>query len=262
MASNVRYDRRGDVAVITLDRPDHRNAIDFDTGEQLLDALHRLDDDADAAVGVVTGAGDTFCAGGDLKEISDHGTLENREDGFMGFSHAEPETPLIAAVEGHAVGGGIELALLCDLRVAAESAVFGCFERRWGVPLIDGGTQRLPEIVGLGRAMDMILTGRGVDADEALDWGLASRVVPDGEALDAAVEMGNAIARFPQKTVQTDKKAVYQGLGEGMDRGLAIESWWGTHAMETAREGATRFAEGEGRGGAGTYEELVDRSDI
>jgi len=180
----------------------------------------------------------------------------------MGFSHAEPETPLVAAVEGHAVGGGIELALLCDIRVAAESAVFGCFERRWGVPLIDGGTQRLPEIVGLGRAMDMILTGRGVEAEEALEWGLASRVVPDGEALDAAVEMGNAIAQFPQKTVRTDKRAVYEGLGEGMDRGLAIESWWGTHAMETAREGATRFAEGEGRGGTGTYEELIERDDI
>lgn len=262
VGDNVNYEVRGSTAVITIDRYDHRNAIDHETGDQLRDALHRLDDDADAAVGVITGEGGIFCAGADLKEISEGESLEGRETGFMGYSHVETEKPVIAAIEGYSLAGGLELAAFCDIRIAAEDTTFGCYERRWGIPLLDGGTQRLPEILGLGRALELIITGRSLDAETAHDWGLVNRVVEPGEALDAAVEMGNAIAEFPQKTIQTDKKAVYEGLGEGMDRGLAIESWWGTHAMETAREGATRFAEGEGRGGTGTYEELVDRDDI
>lgn len=262
MNDNVEYEVRGSVAVITIDRHERRNAIDHATGDELYDALVRLHDDADADVGVVTGAGGVFCAGADLKEIADGGSLEGRETGYMGYSHAETEKPLIAAVEGYALAGGLELSLFCDIRIAAEDAFFGCYERRWGIPLLDGGTQRLPEVVGLGRALEMIHTGRTVDAAEARDWGLVNRLVPPGEALDAAVEMASAIASFPQKTVRTDRRAVFEGLGESIERGLAIESWWGTHAMETAREGATRFAEGEGRGGTGTYEELVDHEDV
>lgn len=262
MSENVDYERRGDVAVITLDRYECRNAIDHDTGDELYNALMRLNDDETAHVGVLTGADGVFCAGADLKEISEDGSLEGRETGYMGYSHAELEKPLIAAVEGFALAGGLELAAFCDIRIAAEDAFFGCYERRWGIPLLDGGTQRLPHIVGLGRALEMIHTGRTVGAEEALEWGLVNRLVPEGEALDAAVEMAAAIAAFPQKTVQTDRKAVFEGLGEPLEKGLAIESWYGTHAMETAREGATRFAEGEGRGGAGTYEAYVDRDDV
>lgn len=262
MGDNVEYDRRGGVAVITIDRYERRNAIDHETGDQLYDALLRLNDDEDAAVGVIAGSNGVFCAGADLKEIAAGGDLEGRETGFMGYSHAETEKPLIAAIEGFALAGGLELSLFCDIRIAAEDAYFGCYERRWGIPLLDGGTQRLPQVVGLGRALEMIHTGRTVEAEEARAWGLVNRLVPPGEAVDAAVEMGAAIAEFPQKTVQTDRKAVFEGLGEPIDKGLAIESWWGTHAMETAREGATRFAEGAGRGGSGTYEELVDREDL
>jgi enoyl-CoA hydratase len=159
--------------------------------------------------------------------------------------------PTIAAIEGHCVAGGIEMALWCDLRVAGETAEFGCFERRFGVPLVDGGTQRLPRVVGLGRALELILTGRALDAETAKEWGLVNRVADAGEALDAAVEMGELIARFPQETVRTDRAAVYDGLGEPMDQGLKIEAWHGSRAMETAVEGADRFAGGEGRGGDG-----------
>lgn len=243
MGSNVRYERRGSVAVVTLDRPDRRNAIDRATGDELLATLERLDEDDEAAVGVLTGAGPDFCAGGDLDEIADSGTLEGREHGAMGFSHATVDKPLVAAIEGHCVAGGLELAAFCDLRVAATDATFGCFERRYGVPLVDGGTQRLPRIVGLGRALEMILTGRAVDADEAADWGLVNVLSEPGSALEEAVSMAESIAGFPQKTVRTDRRAVYEGLGVPLDRGLAIESWLGLHALETAREGAARFAE-------------------
>lgn len=258
MSENITYSREESVAVITIDRYERRNAIDHRTGDELYDALERLDADGDVDVGVITGAGDTFCAGADLKEVADGGSLEGRETGYMGYSHAETEKPILAAIEGYCLAGGLELAAFCDMRVAAEDATFGCYERRWGIPLLDGGTQRLPEIVGLGRALDLILTGRSLDAAEAHDWGLVNRLVEPGEALETAVRMAKAISSFPQKTVRTDRKAVYEGLGESIDRGLAIESWYGTHAMETAREGAARFAEGDGRGGAGTFEERLD----
>ena len=243
MATNVRYDRRGSVTVITLDRPDQRNAIDRETGDELLAAFENFDDDPAAAVGVVTGSGEDFCAGGDLDEIAESGTLEGREQGAMGFSHAEIGKPLLAAIEGHCVAGGLELAVFCDLRVAARDATFGCFERRFGVPLVDGGTQRLPRIVGLGRALEMILTGRPVEAEEAHDWGLVNMLADPGSALEEAVTMAEKIAEFPQKTVRTDRQAVYEGLGVPLDRGLAIESWLGTHALETGREGARRFSD-------------------
>jgi enoyl-CoA hydratase len=243
MGSNVRYERDGAVAIITLDRPERRNAIDRATGDELLAAFERLDGDDGVDVGIVTGAGEDFCAGGDLDEIGESGTLEGREQGAMGFSHYEPTKPTIAAIEGHCVAGGLELAIFCDLRVAARDATFGCFERRFGVPLVDGGTQRLPRIVGLGRALDMILTGRAVDTPEASDWGLVNRVTDPGETVTEAKVMAQTIADFPQKTVRTDRRAVYEGLGVPLDRGLAIESWWGSHALDTGREGARRFSD-------------------
>lgn len=258
---NVTYEVEGPVAVITIDRHEKRNAVDGPTGDQLEAALERFADDGDADVGVVTGAGGTFCAGADLEAVSGEGAIGRREHGYMGFSHVDPGKPTIAAVEGHAIAGGLELACYCDLRVAAEDATFGCYERRWGVPLVDGGTQRLPRIVGLGRALEMIHTGRSVGAPEAREWGLVNRVVPPGEALDAASEMAGAIASFPQATVRADRRSVYAGLGEPLEKGLAVESWHGSGALETAREGAARFAGGEGRGGSGTYEELIDRDD-
>ncbi len=262
MVDNVTYKRKNSVVVITINRYENRNAIDQKTSNELNDALTRLNDDPEAHIAVITGAGGTFCAGADLKEFGEGGSLEDHETGYLGFSHVEMEKPLIAAVEGYCLAGGLELSLFCDIRIASEDATFGCYERRWGIPLGDGGTQRLPRIVGLGRALEMIHTGRSVDAREAQDWGLVNRVVPPGEALDAAIEMGEAIGSFPQKTVRTDRKAVFEGLGESIQQGLAIESWYSTLALKTAREGAQRFASGEGRSGEGAYEDLVDRDDI
>jgi enoyl-CoA hydratase len=177
--------------------------------------------------------------------------LEDSPEGWLGFTRERVSKPTIAAVEGHCVAGGLEMALWCDLRVASEGATFGCFERRFGVPLVDGGTQRLPRVVGLGRALDMILTGRAVDAETAERWGLATRLVPEGEALDRAVELGERIAEFPQETVLTDRAAVYDGVGTPLQQGIGLEGWHGSRAIRTGREGADRFARGEGRGGEG-----------
>ncbi len=254
----VTYDRDGPVAVIGIDRPAAKHAIDNETARGLQEAWKRFDDDGDAAVGVLTGDEDTFSAGADLKKMD----LEDREEGWLGFSRMAVSKPTIAAVEGHCVAGGLEMALWCDLRVASESAVFGCFERRFGVPLVDGGTQRLPRIVGQGRALDMILTGRPVEAAEAKEWGLANRVVADGDALEAAVDLGKTIAEFPQQTVRTDRAAVYDGLGQELQQGLKVEAWHGRRALETAEAGAERFAAGEGRGGAGVADgKARDRDD-
>jgi len=249
---NLRYEHRsdGDVAVVTIDRPEARNAIDAKTADELNDAWNRFDE-GDAKVGVLTGAGETFCAGADLKKMN----LDDDEDGYLGISRVRVGKPTVAAVEGHCVAGGLELVLWCDLRVASETAVFGCFERRYGVPLVDGGTQRLPRVVGLGRALDMIETGRPVEADEAHDWGLANRVTDEGEALESAVETAERIASFPQETVRTDRASVYDGLGTPIEEGLKIEAWHGSRSMTTGVEGARRFAEGEGRGGEGLEKE-------
>jgi enoyl-CoA hydratase len=242
----IDYERHGPVAVITIDRPERRNAIDREAAERLGEAWERFDAD-DVAVGVLTGAGGTFSAGADLQAMD----LEDGPEGYLGFTRTRVGKPTIAAVEGHCVAGGLEMALWCDLRVAGASSKFGCFERRFGVPLVDGGTQRLPRVVGLGRANEMILTGRAVEAPEAHDWGLVNRVVAEGEALDTAVALGESIAEFPQKTVRTDRAATYDGIGEPLDAGLTIEAWHGSRVFDTATEGAERFAGGEGRGGAG-----------
>ena len=242
---SVTYDTRGPVAVITIDRPQRRNAIDLATAEALLAAWRRFDADDAAAVGVLTGAGGTFSAGADLKAFD----LTDRPEGFLGFTRITVDKPTIAAVEGYCVAGGLEMALWCDLRIAGRGATFGCFERRWGVPLVDGGTQRLPRIVGLGRALDMILTGRPVDAAEAHRIGLVTRVVDEGAALESAIALGEVLAGFPQATVRSDRRAVLEGLGRNLEEGLAIERRTGIEVLDVATEGAARFAGGEGRHG-------------
>jgi enoyl-CoA hydratase len=243
----VTYEVSDGVAVIAIDRLDRRNAINRETADALLAAWRRFDDDPQAHVAVLTGRGSVFCSGADLKDFD----LIDRPEGHLGFTHIGGSKPTIAAVEGYAVAGGLELALWCDLRVAAQDAVFGCYERRFGVPLIDGGTQRLPRIVGMGRAMDMVLTGRAVLADEALRIGLANRVVPTGQALSASIELARSITRFPQATVRSDRLAMLEGAGTPIAEGLRIERRHGLSVMDTARIGARRFSEGEGRHGAG-----------
>lgn len=244
--TTVRYERSGPVAVITIDRSERRNAVDAAAASALAEAWMRFDEDGSAAVGVLWGAGGVFSAGADLRAFD----LEDRPGGFLGFTRTQVGKPTIAAVEGHCVAGGLEMALWCDLRVAAESAVFGCYERRFGVPLVDGGTQRLPAVVGLGVALDLILTGRSVPAEEAYRIGLVNRLVPEGEALTAAIELGRLIAAFPQATVRSDRAAVLAGLGVPSSVGLQNERRLGLSVLAVAARGAARFAAGEGRGGA------------
>jgi len=243
----VHYELIGNAAVITIARPESKNAIDRATAEALAGAWHRFECDGDALVGVLTGAAGTFCAGADLKKMD----LWDDRSGFLGFTRLQVSKPTIAAVAGHCVAGGLELAVWCDLRVAGKDAVFGCFERRWGVPLVDGGTQRLPLIVGLSRALDMILTGRPVDAAEAFRIGLVDRLVPPDTELAAALDLAEVVAAFPQVTVRSDRAAVYEGIGLPMSDRLARERRHGRVALSTAVEGAARFASGEGRGGSG-----------
>jgi enoyl-CoA hydratase len=241
----VHYERHGAVAVITIDRPERRNAVDRATAGSLAAAWERFDGDAAAAVGIMTGAGGHFSAGADLVAFD----LEDTPGGFLGFTRTTVSKPTIAAVSGVCVAGGLEMALWCDLRVAAAGATFGCLERRWGVPLVDGGTQRLPRIVGLSRALDLILTGRPIDAAEAHRIGLVDRLVPAGEHLDAALDLARRIAAFPQPTVRSDRLAVLEGLGRPLAEGLEIERRHGRGVLGTAAEGAQRFRAGEGRRG-------------
>jgi enoyl-CoA hydratase len=228
--------------VITIDRPERRNAVDGPTAAALLEAYERFAADDDARVMVLTGAGDqAFCAGADLKALA---TLDpDAPAGPMGFTRLTPTKPAIAAIAGWCVAGGLELALWCDLRVADETAQFGCLERRWGVPLIDGGTQRLPRVVGLGRALELILTGRTVAADEALLMGLVNEVVPAGAHLTRALALAEAIAAFPQETMLSDREAAYAALGLPIDQGLALEARLGRGRIGGALEGARRFGE-------------------
>lgn len=243
---SVDYQRRGRVAVITVDRPGVRNAIDRTTARTLGDAWRTFDGDDRVDVGVLYGAGGHFSAGADLKAFD----LVDDPDGYLGFTRLTVDKPTIAAVEGYCVAGGLEMALWCDLRVAAESAVFGCLERRFGVPLVDGGTVRLPRIVGLGVALEMILTGREVPADEALVIGLANEIVPSGTTLDRAVALGEEIASYPQPTVRSDRASTLGGIGRSTTEALALERRLGASVMDTAAAGAGRFAAGAGRGAA------------
>src|SRR6058998_1630200 len=207
----VRYDERGAVAVVTIDRQHRRNAIDGRTAQALSDALDRFEADETARVMVLTGAGEAFCAGADLTSIASLAPRANGPDGPLGFTRRTASKPTIAAIDGWAVAGGLELALWCDLRVASARARFGCLERRWGVPLIDGGTWRLPRIVGMGRALDLVLTGRLVDAAEAERIGLVTSIAAD--PLGAAVELAGAMATYPQETMLSDRASVYGGWG-------------------------------------------------
>lgn len=245
----VLYERRGAAALITINRPEVRNCVNGDTARGLLESYRRFEREADAKVLVLTGAGDkAFCAGADLKAVE---TLKDRAEGPLGISRIIPSKPAIAAVSGYCVAGGIELALWCDLRIAARGSTFGCFERRFGVPLVDGGTQRLPRIVGLGRALEMILTGRPVDAEEAHRIGLANEVVEPGAHVTRALELAETLAGFPWSTLIADRAAVYEGLGASLEHGLTIEARHGRAVFDEASRGAARFAGGEGRSGAG-----------
>ena len=246
---SVSYARHGAAAVLTIDRPERRNAIDGPTANQLLEHYHAFCEDDEARVLIVTGAGeDAFCAGADLKAIK---TLEpDARSGPLGFTRTICPKPTIAAIHGYAVAGGLEIALWCDLRIVTRSAQFGCLERRWGVPLIDGGTQRLPRIVGEGRALDMILTGRLVGAEEALAMGLATEIVDDGAHVDRALELAETLAGFPQDTMLSDRRAVIEGSGQPIHDGLRLESRVGREALATGVAGAGRFAAGAGRGGS------------
>jgi enoyl-CoA hydratase len=248
----VRSERRGTVTTIFLSRPERRNAIDRATAEALADAVRAFERDDEARVAVIAGEHGTFCAGADLKAIAEGTSNRIAPDGDapLGPTRMRPSKPTIAAIEGHAVAGGLELALFCDLRVAAEDAVLGVFCRRWGVPLIDGGTVRLPRIVGLGRALDLVLTGRPVSAEEARAMGLVDRVVPKGDALRAAVELAAQIAAFPWTCVLTDRASVYEGLDLSFEEALANEHRHGARALaDGAVAGASRFAGGAGRSG-------------
>jgi enoyl-CoA hydratase len=252
MTDEVRYERVGAAAVLTIDRQHRRNAVDGATAERLSDGLDAFEADDDARVLVLTGAGGvSFCAGADLKAIETYAPRLNDPGGPMGFTRRTPAKPAIAAIGGWCLAGGLELALWCDLRIAAEGSTLGFPERRWGVPLIDGGTQRLARIVGLGRALDLILTGRLVGADEALAMGLLTEVVRAGEHLARALEMAEGLARFPQETMLADRRAAIAGLGLPLADGLALEAQAGPQVFADAVAGAARFAGGEGRSGAG-----------
>jgi enoyl-CoA hydratase len=251
-ARAVRYERRGAVAIVTIDRQKRRNAVDGDTAARLHEAYVRFESEADARAMVLTGAGGiSFCAGADLKSTESMAGRLMSAEGPMGFTRLTASKPTIAAISGFCLAGGLELALWCDLRIATESSTFGYPERRWGVPLIDGGTQRLPRIVGLGRALDLILTGRMLGAREALEMGLLSEVVPAGAHLERAVALGEGLAGFPQRTMLADRRAAIEGLGMTLAEGLALEAQAGPEVFADGAEGAARFAGGEGRGGAG-----------
>jgi enoyl-CoA hydratase len=248
----VRYEREGAAALVTIDREERRNAVDGPTAEALHEAYVRFESEDDARVLVLTGAGGVaFCAGADLKAIETFGGRMMAEGGPMGFSRLTPSKPTIAAISGFALAGGLELALWCDLRIATEDSKLGFPERRWGVPLTDGGTQRLPRVVGLGRALDIILTGRIMDAAEAHAIGLVNELVAPGRHLERALELANNLARFPQRTMLADRRAAIEGLGMPLADGLQLEAQAGPEIFEDAVRGAARFAGGEGRGGAG-----------
>jgi len=251
-AMTVRVESSGPVLTVTIDRPEVRNAVDRATAAALAEAFRAFDADESLSVAVLTGAGGTFCAGADLKAISrgEPNRVEPDGDGPMGPTRLLLHKPVIAAIEGHAVAGGLELALWCDLRVAASDAVLGVFCRRWGVPLIDGGTVRLPRLIGESRALDLILTGRAVEAEEALAIGLVNRVAAPGEALAAAQALAEQIAAFPQVCLRGDRASVLGQAGLEEADGLALEYHHGLRALAAESvAGATRFNEGAGRHG-------------
>ncbi|HEB89836.1 MAG TPA: crotonase/enoyl-CoA hydratase family protein [Deltaproteobacteria bacterium] len=247
---------RGRVRIVTIVRPEVRNCVDRETAEALAAAFRAFDEDDTVDVAILQGEAGCFCAGADLKAVAegrseDANVVRETGDGPMGPTRLALSKPVIAAVEGHAVAGGLELAIWCDLRVAARDAVFGVYCRRWGVPLIDGGTVRLPRLIGQGRAMDLILTGRGVSGEEALGMGLVDRLVEPGEAFDVALELANSIAAFPQRCLRSDRRSALTQWNRDLDEALAEETRLGLEVIRSGetREGAIRFAGGAGRHG-------------
>ena len=254
MNPTVVVERAGPVTVVTIHRPERRNAVDPATAAALLDAFTGFDEDDAAAVAVLTGSGGTFCAGADLQSLAEGARHRVAEDGPgpLGPTRLALGKPVIAAVEGYAVAGGLELAVWCDLRVAAEDAAFGVFCRRFGVPLIDGGTIRLPRLIGQGRALDLILTGREVGAEEALAMGLVNRVVPPGSARDRAVAWGHELAALPQTCLRNDRRSTLEQWSLSVEDALRTEYRFGRDSLASpeAAAGAARFSSGAGRGGA------------
>lgn len=250
----IRIEHHDSLMVVTIDRPEARNAVDGPTARGLAAAFERFDGDPGALVAVLTGAGGNFCAGADLKAIAEgRGNPVSRDGhGPMGPTRMLLSKPVIAAVEGYAVAGGFELALWCDLRVVASDAVFGMFNRRWGVPLVDGGTFRLPRIVGLQRALDLIVTGRPLHAGEAFEMGLVTRLAEPGRALEEALELAKLIATYPQKTLNADRLAVHEAAYLPLSEAIPAEYARGVEALRSgeARDGALKFVEGAGRHGS------------
>jgi len=251
----VHYDVDGAVAIVTIDRPEVANAVDRETAERLVEAFHRFDDDPALSVAILTGAGGKFCAGGDLKAMLDGSGIVVTPDGPgpLGPSRMRLSKPVIAAVEGHAVAGGLELALWCDLRVAARSATFGVYCRRWGVPLCDGGTVRLPRLIGMSHALDMILTGRGVGAEEAWRMGLVNRLCEPGEALTVALTLAQALGRLPQTCLRSDRQSVYEQWELDLDAALQNETQRG---LDVIRSGETVGGIQGWRSGAWAFEDF------
>ena len=264
--ANTSYERLGAAAILTITRRDRRNAVDTATAAELLDGYRSFEADDEARVLIVTGDGpEAFCAGADLKAVAERGAqfegddpaaavdewLDAVPDGPMGFTRLTATKPTIAAISGWCLAGGLELALWCDLRIATESGRLGYAERRWGVPLIDGGTQRLPRVVGMGRALELILTGRIIEASEAHSWGLVNEVVAEEAHVERALEIAEGLAAFPQTTMLSDRRAAIEGAGLSLDDALALEARLGRDSVITGVLGAARFAGGEGRGGEG-----------
>src|SRR5215217_140943 len=248
MSDQVKYERVGAAAVLTIDRPERRNAVDGPTAELLTEGFRAFEADDEARALVLTGAGGVaFCAGADLKAIESFAPRLELEDGPLGFTRLTPSKPAVAAIEGWCLAGGLELALWCDLRIASEGSTLGFPERRWGVPLIDGGTQRMPRIIGLGRALDLDHAA----GQEAHAMGLVNEITPKGEALDRALQIAEALATFPQETMLADRRSAIEGIGMPFAEGLELEAEAGRATFEVAQRGAARFAGGEGRGGAG-----------
>ena len=257
MTDTVLVEDRGAVRIVTINRPERRNAVDRATGDKLYEVFKEFDDDENVSVAILTGSNNAFCAGFDLKSIAEGGTVGRVEDGGendlgpMGPTRLLLSKPVIAAIEGHAVAGGMELALWCDLRVMAEDAIFGIYCRRFGVPLVDGGTFRLPRLIGQSRAMDLILSGRPVDAAEAERIGLANRVVPAGGSLEASIALAEELSRFPQTCMRNDRLSLLQQWGMSHDEALRNETRIGFETINSGEtfDGASRFAGGVGRHG-------------
>jgi enoyl-CoA hydratase len=251
----VHYDADGLVAIVTIDRPEVANAVDRPTAEALADAFRRFDEDDAVAVAVLTGTDGKFCAGADLKAMQEPGAprasrVEPDGDGPVGPTRMLLQKPVIAAVEGNAVAGGLELAIWCDLRVAAEDAVFGVYCRRWGIPLMDGGTIRLARLIGHSHALDMILTGRGVSGEEALRMGLANRLVPSGEALSTAISLAQDMASRPQGALRSDRLSSYEQWSLALEDALAAEYRHGMTTLSSGElfAGLDQYASGAWRG--------------